>query len=168
MKPLRSFQDEAAVGGPNVPMTLPVAGSTICAYPITSPTARATPGTAATSSSTDSGIGSRSSRLLVWAVKAFSLRTSTSIDEYPVSTRSLKALVIVSVSTKVPAMKPTPSTTDSPVRSSRTFLARRLRIAARNTCQPSSDFRRSSTRSVVGSSISSTIRPSARNTTRSA
>ncbi len=81
VKPLRSFHDEAAVGGPNVPITSPVAGSTICAYPITSPTARATPGTAVTSSSTDSGIGSRSSRLLVWAVKAFSLRTSTSIDE---------------------------------------------------------------------------------------
>jgi len=66
---------------------------------MTSPLAFATPGTASTSWSTDSGIGSRSSRLLVCAVKAFELRTSTSIGAYPVSTRSLNARVIVSVKT---------------------------------------------------------------------
>ena len=31
VNPFRSFHAEAAVGGPNVPITLPVAGSTICA-----------------------------------------------------------------------------------------------------------------------------------------
>ena len=71
VNPFSSFHADAAVGGPNVPITLPVAGSTICAYPTTSPSARATPGTPRTSSRTDSGIGSRSSRLLVSAVNAF-------------------------------------------------------------------------------------------------
>ena len=77
--------------------------------------------------------------------------------------------LMVSVSTSVPAVNATPSITARAVVTSRSFRANSpcrtiLNIAAHSPKR----FIRSSTRSAVGSRISSTIRPSARNTIRSA
>ena len=56
-----SVQLAPSVGGPTPPIASPVAGSIICAYPVTVPDASATPGTACTVARTSSGTGLRSS-----------------------------------------------------------------------------------------------------------
>ena len=86
-------------------------------------------------------------------------------------------LFSVSVSTKVPAMNATPRMMANAVMASRSLWASRLlRVALNIAGQPelaaisraSKRFILSSTRSAVGSASSSTIRPSARNSARSA
>ena len=78
-------------------------------------------------------------------------------------------LVMVSVSTSVPAVNATPRITARAVVTSRSFRASRLcRTILNISAHSPKRFSRSSTRSAVGSRISSTIRPSARNTMRSA
>ena len=125
---LTSFQFEPIVGGPNPPIGSSVTGSTIWAVPCTSPPTRATPVTDFTSGSTEAGIGSRSADApppgpACSVVKADSARTITS--EVPAASLNSwsKAAFIVSVSTKVPATKPTPSTTESAVSAKRSFFA---------------------------------------------
>ena len=78
-------------------------------------------------------------------------------------------LVSVSVSTRVPAVNATPRITASAVVTSRSFRANSPCRTILNMPAHSPKRRiRSSTRSAVGSRISSTICPSARNTMRSA
>ena len=163
------------VGAPPFWITLPVTGSTIWAKPAMSPSAPLTPGIARTAGRTLSGIGLRSlpppppPPPAAPGAKAVFACTTTSVPRYTLPNRSSKLFSAVSVRTNVPAVNPTPSTTAIAVSSSRSLRASRLFTAARSTRdQPSIAFRCSRTRSAVGSSISSTTRPSARNTIRSA
>ena len=74
---------------------------------------------------------------------------------------------MVSVSTKVPDMKATPSSTARAVANRRSLRAARpLMVVLSIGLYSPNCFMRSSTRSAVGSVISSTMRPSLRNTTR--
>ena len=151
-----------------------MAGSTICANPETSPLADATPATASTVCSSESGTGLRSSVCpppgpACSGVNAETDRTTTSLPAGDLPEELVERPFIVSVSTKVPATNPTPSTMESAVSASRSFRAKRLlRVACHMGDQASSDFSRSRIRSAVGSRISSTTSPSAKKTIRSA
>ncbi len=151
------------VGAPPVVTGLPCL-SMNWAYPLTPPSATSLPGTDWTSASTDSGKGAR------WPWPKVSLvRTATSVPLVVCSNRSLKVLLMVSVSTKVPATKPTPRTIASAVSASRSLCEVKPRTRTFHIGDQSpSRFIRSSTLSAVGSSISSTRWPSARKSTRSA
>ena len=134
----RSVQFAPIVGGPTPPIASPVAGSIICAYPVTVPDASATPGTACTVASTVS----RDRVAFVAAaapgppeslgVNAASARTMTSLPAETCVNRSSNALFIVSVRTNVPATKPTPRTIESAVSASRSLRASRLLRVARS------------------------------------
>ena len=76
--------------------------------------------------------------------------------------------LIVSLRIIVPERNETPSITASAVSAKRSLWAKRPFSVSLNTGYSPKFLSRSSTRSAVGSSISSTILPSARNTTRSA
>ena len=127
-----------SVGGPTPPIASSVAGSIICAYPKTPPSAVFTPGTSCTVGRSVSGIGSRSLPLPppgppCSGMNADVARTITSLPAEVCANRSSNALFMVSVNTNVPATKPTPSTMDSAVRIRRSLRPRRLLRVARNT-----------------------------------
>ena len=102
-------------------------------------------------------------------VKTALARTTASVPLYTPDDRSLKILLMVSVSMSVPAVNATPMITAMAVVTSRRFRASRLcrTILIMSAHSPKRRIR-SSTRSAVGWRISSTTRPSARNTMRSA
>lgn len=133
-----------------------------------------TPGTAETTATSESGTP---------LAPCCSLLTRTSTPLAASAKMLSNVRCRVSVKTKEPVTNAVPSTTDRTVSSSRTLWAARLRRAtlrmgfalmigspyfAVGTATASNCFIRSSTESAVGSRISSTMRPSARNTTRSA
>ena len=168
-----SVQFVPIVGGPTPPIGSPVAGSTTCALPETSPEADATPGTDSTVGNNVSGTGSRSSIAplpgpVALGAKACSARTTTSEPAAASVNNWSNALFIVSVSTNVPATKPTPSTIEITVSATALAGEEPFQGGAKHEGQPSSDFSLSRTDAAVGSRISSTMSPSARNTTRSA
>ena len=87
---------------------------------------------------------------------------------WPTRRRLSKVFSIVSVSTMVPAMKATPRTTARPVSSVAQLVGPEALEGEREHVSVRGCFMRSRTESGVGAKISSTIRPSARKTTRSA
>ncbi|GIV00261.1 MAG: hypothetical protein KatS3mg014_1876 [Actinomycetota bacterium] len=96
--------DRPIVGGPIPPITWPLAGSTICAYPWTSGRAAATPSTLRTTSSTRSCSGRRPSvppppGPAPVTSKAERERTTTSVSLPTVRNSSSKARPMVSVRT---------------------------------------------------------------------
>jgi hypothetical protein len=97
---------------PLVSLAVPSA-CTSCAVPWIDPAAAATPSTAATRPTT---VASRRARAEVNSPStAAASRTMTSVPSLADSTTPSKVCSIVSVSTMVPAMKATPSTTARPV-----------------------------------------------------
>ena len=140
------------------------------AVPWMTPCARSTPFTWSIWLTRLSGTGGRFCWLLlpgpVSALNGSRARTTASTPWLAFANSESKTLPSVSVSTNVPAMNATPSTTASDVSASRNFLARRPLIVTRNTDQPPSCFILSRTASAEGEWSSSTILPSARNTTR--
>ena len=139
------------------------------AYPSTTPSAAAAPGTWLSAGARDASIIGRTSPMLFGPLKTALARTTASVPLYTPANWSLMMLVSVSVSTRVPAVNATPSVTARAVVTSRRFRASRLWKMILNMPAHSPKRRiRSSTRSAVGWRISSTTRPSARNTIRSA
>src|SRR5215210_5534364 len=100
--------------------------------------AACTPGMAAIRSTSDSGTGSRSGRLLAWAAKRAVERTTTS-EEPPVSAEAWwKAASMVSVRMNVPDTRVTANATARAVPKSRTPCAsapRSSRLMARSAAQ---------------------------------
>jgi hypothetical protein len=136
-------------------------------YPKALPSAAATPGTCLSAGSSDASIFGRSP--LPMLVKTALARTTASVPLYTLADRSLKILLMVSVSISVPAVKATPMITARAVVTSRRFRASRLwKTILTIVAHSPKRLIRSSTRSAVGWCIWSTIRPSARNTMRSA
>ena len=149
------------IGVPSLPISR--------AYPSTPPSAAATPGTWLRAGTRDASTSGRWSPMFCGPLKTAFARTTASVPLNTVADRSLKMLVMVSVSTRVPAVNATPMITARAVVTSRRFRANRLcrTILYMSAHSPKRRIR-SSTRSAVGARISSTIRPSARNTIRSA
>jgi hypothetical protein len=123
-------------GAPPFRITSPVDGSTICTgIDDTDPSAAATPSTPWTSGRTLAGIGVPVVPLPSPAapgLKAVCGCTTTVVPAYTLPKRSSKLFSAVSVRMNVPAVKPTPSTTASAVRTRRSFRASRLLIVARS------------------------------------
>ena len=110
-------------GGPCSPAALPSLPM-ISAGPETAPSAVPTPSTPRIVASSGAGTGWRS-----LSETDLTPRTSTETPFLAVAKTPSKALLIVSPSTSAPTTKPTPRTTASDVRTSRSLFASRFRTA---------------------------------------
>ena len=158
----------APAGAAPMPMssTASPSGPTTWAYPSTRAATCSTPSMPATCSTRDSSTGA------CWVPVKPSIvagpRTSASVCRSASAKTPARLARMVSVKTMDPAMKATPSRTATTVETSRRLWLRSPRSVRVSTAQPSRFFMWSSTRSGVGSVMSSTTWPSARKTTRSA
>jgi hypothetical protein len=165
----------AMVGAWPLTMALPVEGSISVAMPWCSPMALRTPGTLETVASVASEIWDASSALgPPWALlTAVVPCTETSVLSYTLENRRSNVPFRVSVSTRVPATNATEIAMANVVRSKRNLRAKMLLSVTRNMAQRpwtagSKVAIFSSTEAAVGDWMLSTMRPSARNSTRSA
>ena len=153
-------------GGPSPPMILPSAVE-MAAVPLTSAWAEATPGTANTSSSTLASMLARRSSPNSPSMTSDE-RTNASVEAYALANSLSKLPLMVSVNTNTPDRNAVPAMTASAVSTRRPLRLQMFFRLSLNIGHSPKCFMRSSTRSAVGSIISSTILPSARKITRSA
>ena len=105
----------------------------MAARPETYPPASATPGALRTASSNEAGTGPRSGSAGSWGESFWVERIWASVLPLTSAKRLSKVWASVSVSTNVPATKPTPSTTDRAVSASRSLWASSPLIMTRRT-----------------------------------
>ena len=141
MRGCRNFagvHETARVGGPgDLGCTALPAAVTSKSMPCTSPMACLTPGTAATLGTKEFGTSARSLLAPMSVLEKSDVARTTTLRLVLVRPiRSLNVAFSVSVKTRVPARKPTPRTTESPVSKSRTLCAKTLRSVARSIRLP--------------------------------
>src|SRR5258705_3136327 len=124
------LEAEAPKFGACPPTILP-SRPTIAARPCTYPPASATPLVFWITASSDAGTGPRSASAGSWGESFWVERIWASVFPLTSAKRLSKEWASVSVSTNVPATKPTPSTTDRAVSASRSLWARRPLIMTR-------------------------------------
>ncbi len=144
------------VGGPLPPIAFPCLSMT-WAYGWMLPSAASTVGTSRTTSTRDAGTLARTS-LPKLPLITFADRTAASVPRLMFANRSSNVFWIVAVSTSVPEMNETPSTTASAVNKNRSLWpASPLRVTFHMGYSPPSLRIFPSTASAVGSPSSSTM-----------